>query len=58
MRMSFASLIGNLLDSGLALGELLWGQTQGKPVYFGEQSRDLVSGSGWDIWGLEWEVKG
>lgn len=56
--MSFASLIGNLLNSGLALGGLLWGQTQGKPVYFGEQSRDLVSGSGWDIWGLEWEVKG
>lgn len=52
MRTRFASLEGNLLDSGLALGGLLWRQMQGKPMSYREQLWELVSGSGWHIWGL------
>lgn len=50
--MVFASLEDNLLDSGPALGRLLWVQRQGKPVYYLEQCLyywDLVFGSGWHI---------
>lgn len=58
MRTRFASLEGNLLDSGLALGGLLWRQMQGKPMSYREQLWELVSGSGWHIWGVEWKLKG
>lgn len=39
--MLFASLEDNLLDYGLALGGLLWGQRLGETLYYWEQPWEL-----------------
>lgn len=55
--MPFASLEDNMLDSGLALADLVGAEAGEACVLLGAGLK-AVSASGWYIWDLEWELKG